>query len=174
MLDGYKNVREWRIWTQGGARREKHCRFGGGMLRMWNVECWIWNGACGTGIFLPRISDRHRCHSDCLSITQITPPARQIDADLFAGGEGFIMWSVENVECGVLNESRWMLNGFIMGSMGRRGCVFTVQKVITVSKNARQWDVWNARNLIFVAKKAHRSPRGTMTGKAAEESQVVQ
>ena len=44
------------------------------------------------------------------------------------------MWSVENVECGVLNESRWMLNGFIMGSMGRRGCVFTVQKVITVSK----------------------------------------
>lgn len=28
------------------------------------------------------------------------------------------MWSVENVECGVLNESRWMLNGFIMGSMG--------------------------------------------------------
>ena len=63
------------------------------------------------------------------------------------------MWSVENVECGVLNESRWMLNGFIMGSMGRRGCVFTVQKVITVSKNARQWDVWNARNLIFVAKK---------------------
>ena len=63
------------------------------------------------------------------------------------------MWSVENVECGVLNESRWMLNGFIMGSMGRRGCVFTVQKVIPVSKNARQWGVWNARNLIFVAKK---------------------
>ena len=120
------------------------------------------------------LADPHRNHSGCLSITQITPPARQIDADLFAGGEGFIMWSVENVECGVLNESRWMLNGFIMGSMGRRGCVFTVQKVITVSKNARQWDVWNARNLIFVAKKAHRSPRGTMTGKAAEESQVVQ
>ena len=63
------------------------------------------------------------------------------------------MWSVENVECGVLNESRWMLNGFIMGSMGRRGCVFTVQKVIPVSKNERQWGVWNARNLIFVAKK---------------------
>ena len=120
------------------------------------------------------LADPHRNHSGCLSITQIAPPARQIDADLFAGGEGFIMWSVENVECGVLNESRWMLNGFIMGSMGRRGCVFTVQKVITVSKNARQWDVWNARNLIFVAKKAHRSPRGTMTGKAAEESQVVQ
>ena len=71
------------------------------------------------------------------------------------------MWSVENVECGVLNESRWMLNGFIMGSMGRRGCVFTVQKVITVSKNARQWDVWNARNLIFVAKRRtdHRAAR---------------
>ena len=84
------------------------------------------------------------------------------------------MWSVENVECGVLNESRWMLNGFIMGSMGRRGCVFTVQKVITVSKNARQWDVWNAEILSLLQKKAHRSPRGTMTGKAAEESQVVQ
>ena len=63
------------------------------------------------------------------------------------------MWSGENVEGGVVNESRWMLNGFIMGSMGRRGCVFTVQKVIPVSKNARQWGVWNARNLIFVAKK---------------------
>ena len=71
------------------------------------------------------------------------------------------MWSVENVECGVLNESRWMLNGFIMGSMGRRGCVFTVQKVITVSKNARQWGVWNSRNLIFVAKRRtdHRAAR---------------
>ena len=54
------------------------------------------------------------------------------------------MW---NLEFGVLNESRWMLNGFIMGSMGRRGCVFTVQIVLSVSKYARQWDVWNARNL---------------------------
>ena len=117
MLDGYPNAREWRIWTRGGARWEKQCRFGGGMLRLWNVECWIWNGACGTGIFLPRISDRHRCHSDCLSITQITPPARQIDADLFAGGEGFIMWSVENVECGIWSVERvpldveWVYNG---------------------------------------------------------------
>ena len=88
----------------------------------------MWNGPCGTRIFLPRISDRHRCHSDCLSITQITPPARQIDADLFAGGEGFIMWSVENVECGVLNESRWMLNGFIMGSMGQKAVSLRCKK----------------------------------------------
>ena len=51
MLDGYINVREWRIWTWGGARWEKQCRFWGGMLRMWNVECGIWNGACGTGMF---------------------------------------------------------------------------------------------------------------------------
>ena len=77
----------------------------------------MWNGPCGTRIFLPRISDRHRCHSDCLSITQITPPARQIDADLFAGGEGFIMWSVENVECGIWSVERvpldveWVYNG---------------------------------------------------------------
>ena len=131
MLDGYKNVQEWRIWTQGGARQERQCRFGGGMLRMWSVGCGMLDVEWGMrhGNVLPQI------------------------ADLFAGGEGFIMWSVENVECGVLNESRWMRNGFKMGSMGRRGCVFTVQKVITVSKNARQWGVWNARNLIFVAKK---------------------
>ena len=83
------------------------------------------------------------------------------------------MW---NVECGIWSVERvpldveWVYNG----EHGAKGCVFTVQKVITVSKNARQWDVWNARNLIFVAKKTHRSPRGTMTGKAAEESQVVQ
>ena len=37
MLDGYKNVREWRIWTQGGARQEKQCRFGGRDVE--NVEC---------------------------------------------------------------------------------------------------------------------------------------
>ena len=37
MLGGYINAREWRIWEQGGARPEKQCRFGGGMLRMWNV-----------------------------------------------------------------------------------------------------------------------------------------
>ena len=64
-----------------------------------------------------------------------------------------IFSQAESRMCGVLNESRWMLNGFIMGSMGRRGCVFTMQKVIPVSKNERQWGVWNARNLIFVAKK---------------------
>ena len=99
------------------------------------------------------LADPHRNHADCLSITQIAPPARQIDADLFAGGEGFIMWSVENVECGVLNESRWMLNGFIMGSMGRRGCAFTVQKVITVSKKERQWGVWKRKKSYLCCKK---------------------
>ena len=99
------------------------------------------------------LADPHRNHSGCLSITQIAPPARQIESRSFRRWREIYMWSVENVECGVLNESRWMLNGFIMGSMGRRGCVFTVQKVIPVSKNARQWGVWNARNLIFVAKK---------------------
>ena len=46
MLGGYINVREWRFWMRGGARWEKQCRFGGGMLRMWNVECWMWNVGC--------------------------------------------------------------------------------------------------------------------------------
>ena len=27
------------------------------------------------------LSDKHRCHADCLSITQIAPSARQIDTD---------------------------------------------------------------------------------------------
>ena len=43
--------REWRIWTRGGAQREKACRFGGGVLRMWNVGCGMldvkcWNVGC--------------------------------------------------------------------------------------------------------------------------------
>ena len=33
------------------------------------------------------LSDKHRCHADCLSITQIAPSARQIDTDFFAGGK---------------------------------------------------------------------------------------
>ena len=181
MLDGYKNVREWRIWTRGGARQEKQCRFWGGMLRMWNVECGMWEWGMRHGNVLPQIStetmrvalskntdftdahgwvfsrilyscsaayrlvlmrrrrnglprifrrqrvvwenvtrwaclvceksveireicgrqlsaqcakeqaeciysptdlsDKHRCHADCLSITQIAPSARQIDTD---------------------------------------------------------------------------------------------
>ena len=51
MSEDYKSEREWRIWERGGARREKQCRFGGGMLRMWNgsfgcgvVECGPQNG----------------------------------------------------------------------------------------------------------------------------------
>ena len=56
MLDGYKNVREWRIWTRGGARQEKQCRFWGGMLRMWNVECGMWEWGMRHGNVLPQIS----------------------------------------------------------------------------------------------------------------------
>ena len=47
MLDGYKNVREWRIWTWGGARWEKACRFGGGVLRLWSVGCGMLGVGCG-------------------------------------------------------------------------------------------------------------------------------
>ena len=44
-------MREWRIWTWGGARWEKACRFGGGVLRLWNVgvldvECWVLDVEC--------------------------------------------------------------------------------------------------------------------------------
>ena len=71
----------------------------------------MWSVGCGMG----HASREYFSHGSrrstqkpfgCLSITQIAPPARQIDADLFAGGEGFIMWSVEsveNVECGIWN-----------------------------------------------------------------------
>ena len=38
--------REWRIWTRGGARQEKPCRFGRGVLRMWNVECEMLDVGC--------------------------------------------------------------------------------------------------------------------------------
>ena len=53
------------------------------------------------------LSDKHRCHADCLSITQIAPSARQMGTDLFAGGEGFIMGSVG---CGML-DVEWVYNG---------------------------------------------------------------
>ena len=114
MLDGYKNVREWRIWTRGGARWEKPCRFGGGVLRLWSVGCGIWNLEWGMrhGNVLPRIAARHRTMRVALSKnTDFTdahgwvfsrivyscsaayclvfdaPPARQIDTDFFAGGK---------------------------------------------------------------------------------------
>ena len=36
------------------------------------------------------LSDKHRCHADCLSITQIAPSARQIDTD-FSHAENLSM-----------------------------------------------------------------------------------
>ena len=38
------------------------------------------------------LSDKHRCHADCLSITQIAPSARQIDTD-FSQAENLSMWA---------------------------------------------------------------------------------
>ena len=38
------------------------------------------------------LSDKHRCHADCLSITQIAPAARQIDTD-FSQAENLSMWA---------------------------------------------------------------------------------
>ena len=53
MLGGYINVREWRFWMRGGARWEKQCRFGGGVLRlgsvgcgMLGVQCWVLDVEC--------------------------------------------------------------------------------------------------------------------------------
>ena len=159
MLDGYKNVREWRFWMRGGARWEKQCRFGGGMLRLWSVGCGMGHASRE---YFSHGSRRSTQKPFGLLVNNTDHAAGAADRRRsFRRWREIYMWSVENVECGVLNESRWMLNGFIMGSMGRRGCVFTVQKVITVSKNARQWGVWNSRNLIFVAKRRtdHRAAR---------------
>ena len=38
------------------------------------------------------LSDKHRCHADCLSITQIAPSARQIDTD-FSQAENLSIWA---------------------------------------------------------------------------------
>ena len=38
------------------------------------------------------LSDKHRCHADCLSITQIAPSARQIATD-FSHAENLSMWA---------------------------------------------------------------------------------
>ena len=38
------------------------------------------------------LPDKHRCHADCLSITQIAPSARQIDTD-FSQAENLSMWA---------------------------------------------------------------------------------
>ena len=64
----------------------------------------------------------------------------------------------------------WVYNG---EHGAKRLCLYGAKSDNGIKKCAPMGRL-ERRNLIFVAKKAHRSPRGTMTGKAAEESQVVQ
>ena len=48
MLDGYKNSQEWRIWRRVVVRRQKQCRFGGGLLGMLSAQwgkCHLQGGA---------------------------------------------------------------------------------------------------------------------------------
>ena len=68
MLGGYINVREWRIWTRGGARWEKPCRFGGGVLRLWNVGFGMGHAAreCSP-------TDRSSTQKPCGLLYQKTP-----------------------------------------------------------------------------------------------------
>ena len=53
--------REWRIWTRGRARRKKACRFGGGVLRMWNVS-FAWGAAEWGMCHAAQEYFSHRCH----------------------------------------------------------------------------------------------------------------
>ena len=47
--------------------------------RQLSAQCAKAQAGC---IYSPTdLSDKHRCHADCLSITQIAPSARQIDTD---------------------------------------------------------------------------------------------
>ena len=70
-----------------------------GFFRRRKVRCGaknLWKSAGSVGVKLSAqcakeqaeciysptdLSDKHRCHADCLSITQIAPSARQIDTD---------------------------------------------------------------------------------------------
>ena len=53
---------------------------------MWNVECGVWDVEWAMrhdNISPTDLADPHRNHSGCLSITQIAPPARQIESRSF-------------------------------------------------------------------------------------------
>ena len=58
--------------------------------RQLSAQCAKEQAGC---IYSPTdLSDKHRCHADCLSITQIAPSARQIDTD-FSQAENLSMWA---------------------------------------------------------------------------------
>ena len=83
------------------------------------------------------------------------------------------MW---NVECGIWSVERvpldveWVYNG---EHGAKRLCLYGAKSDTRIKKRAPMGCLERKKSYLC-CKKAHRSPRGTMTGKAAEESQVVQ
>ena len=76
------------------------------------------------------------------------------------------MWSVERVPLDV----EWVYNG---EHGAKRLCLYGAKSDNGIKKCAPMGRLERKKSYLC-CKKAHRSPRGTMTGKAAEESQVVQ
>ena len=78
---------------------------------MWDVE-WAMRH---DNISPTDLADPHRNHSGCLSITQIAPPARQIESRSFRRWRG--IYNVECGECGMWSVVRvpldveWVYNG---------------------------------------------------------------
>ena len=77
------------------------------------------------------------------------------------------MWSVERVPLDV----EWVYNG---EHGAKRLCLYGAKSDNGIKKMSANGVFGTQEILSLLQKKAHRSPRGTMTGKAAEESQVVQ
>ena len=65
--------------AEGALRSEKSVEIREICGRQLSAQCAKEQAGC---IYSPTdLSDKHRCHADCLSITQIAPSARQIDTD---------------------------------------------------------------------------------------------
>ena len=76
--------------AEGALRSEKSMEICGICGQQISAQCAKEQAEC---IYSPTdLSDKHRCHADCLSITQIAPSARQIDTD-FSQAENLSMWA---------------------------------------------------------------------------------
>ena len=74
--------------AEGALRSEKSMEICGICGQQISAQCAKEQAEC---IYSPTdLSDKHRCHADCLSITQIAPSARQIDTD-FSQAENLSM-----------------------------------------------------------------------------------
>ena len=73
---------------EGALRSEKSVEIREICGRQLSAQCAKEQAGC---FYSPTdLSDKHRCHADCLSITQIAPSARQIDTD-FSHAENLSM-----------------------------------------------------------------------------------